>query len=413
MNSSKKNRPGLKKILSVALMGTVCLTAAVSVAAMSKTVTVTDGDKTLTINTINSDTESILRNTGITLGEDDKLVRTDDGSNGINISILRAANVDKSEKEDVKFNETSVAEALLTAGMTLSENESVSLAALESSEVETEIVLKKVKINVNLRGKEMSKEVPEGTVKEALKYLNITLGKKDIINVDVEDKVEDDMSIEIKKVEYKTETRVETIGFETVYEQTETLYEGESSVKTEGQEGERTIVEKKKLVNGEVESVETVSTTVTKNPVDQVVLTGTAQRVAARVTSNGSLTVNETAQTITDSIGREVSYTNVLTGSGTAYYAPAGSWTATGRTARPGVVAVNPNIIPYGTIMYIVSNDGEIDYGYAVAGDTGGGLMDNLIIVDLFYNTFDECCIFGRRDVTIYILDGVSEDITY
>ena len=108
-----------------------------------------------------------------------------------------------------------------------------------------------------------------------------------------------------------------------------------------------------------------------------------------------------------------MNYTRVLTGSGTAYYAPAGALTATGRLARYGVVAVDPDIIPYGSILYIVSNDGQVVYGYAVAGDTGGALWAGTAIVDLYYNTYDECCQFGRRDVTIYVLEGVSEDITY
>ena len=80
---------------------------------------------------------------------------------------------------------------------------------------------------------------------------------------------------------------------------------------------------------------------------------------------------------------------------------------------KKDVVAVDPDIIPYGSILYIVSNDGQVVYGYAVAGDTGGALWAGTAIVDLYYNTYDECCQFGRRDVTIYVLEGVSEDITY
>ena len=59
--------------------------------------------------------------------------------------------------------------------------------------------------------------------------------------------------------------------------------------------------------------------------------------------------------------------------------------------------------------LYIVSNDGEIIYGEAVAGDTGGALMDGSAIVDLYYPTYDECCVFGRRDVTIYVLEWGNE----
>ena len=151
----------------------------------------------------------------------------------------------------------------------------------------------------------------------------------------------------------------------------------------------------------------------TKQPVDEVILNGTKEYVSQVYTNSGYVSANETENILTDVNGNQVHYTNVLTGSGTAYYAPAGALTATGRLARYGVVAVDPDIIPYGSILYIVSNDGEVVYGYAVAGDTGGALWAGTAIVDLYYNTYDECCQFGRRDVTIYVLDGVSEDITY
>lgn len=66
-------------------------------------------------------------------------------------------------------------------------------------------------------------------------------------------------------------------------------------------------------------------------------------------------------------------------------------------------MAVNPNIIPYGTKMYIVSEDGFV-YGYATAIDTGGALMDGSAIVDVYYPTYDDCVVFGRRNVYVYIL---------
>ena len=69
-----------------------------------------------------------------------------------------------------------------------------------------------------------------------------------------------------------------------------------------------------------------------------------------------------------------------------------------------GVIAVNPNIIPYGTKMYVTSPDGSVVYGYGVAGDTGGACMAGDIIADLCYNTIEECSQIGRREMVIYIL---------
>ena len=109
--------------------------------------------------------------------------------------------------------------------------------------------------------------------------------------------------------------------------------------------------------------------------------------------------------TLIDHKGNSISYTSVLTGSATAYTASPGSHTSTGAVAQRGRVAVNPNIIPYGTKLYIASPDGSYVYGYAVAADTGGALSSGSALVDLFYDTLSECYKFGRRTMNVYILE--------
>jgi 3D (Asp-Asp-Asp) domain-containing protein len=74
-----------------------------------------------------------------------------------------------------------------------------------------------------------------------------------------------------------------------------------------------------------------------------------------------------------------------------------GNWTATGRLARRGVVAVDPSVIPLGTRVYVEG------YGYALAADTGG--MIKGLRIDLCYNTYQEAMQFGRHVVTVYLLD--------
>ncbi len=412
-----KKSSSLKKAISIALIGTVCLTAAAAVAMTSKTVTVTDGEKTVTINTISSDAESILEKTGVVLGENDKLVCTENSENSVNISVLRAFNVDVIDgktKKTLTFNEGTVADAIKAAGLTISKSDSVSLSQNTPLEPDMEITIARFfTINVNLRGEKLSKEVPSGTVADALAYLDIKLDKDDVVSVNLGTEVSEDMNIRIDKVTYKETTKTEKVAYNTVYKDTDDMYAGESSVETEGADGERTIVIREKYINGELESSKETKNEITKQPVDEVILNGTKEYVSQVYTNSGYVSANETENILTDVNGNQVHYTNVLTGSGTAYYAPAGALTATGRLARYGVVAVDSDIIPYGSILYIVSNDGEVVYGYAVAGDTGGALWAGTAIVDLYYNTYDECCQFGRRDVTIYVLDGVSEDITY
>ena len=418
MDKKKTNRLSVtKKAIAVAVMGTMCLSAAVSVAAMSKTVTVTDGDQVVTINTINPQTDVILEKTGISLNENDKLIRTESESSDISISILRAFNVDVVDgktKKTLTFNDGTVADAIKAAGLTLSKNDSVSFSRETSLEPDMEIKIARFyTVNVNVKGNKITKEVPAGTVANALEYLDIKLDKNDVVSVDINKEVTENMDIVINSVTYKDVKTTESIAYSTKYQNSDDMYIGETSTIQAGVNGERTIVTREKYINGKLDSSSQVSNEITKQPVDEIIAQGTKEYVSQVYTNSGSISVNESANVLTDVNGNQVNYTRVLTGSGTAYYAPAGALTATGRLARYGVVAVDPDIIPYGSILYIVSNDGQVVYGYAVAGDTGGALWAGTAIVDLYYNTYDECCQFGRRDVTIYVLEGVSEDITY
>lgn len=104
-----------------------------------------------------------------------------------------------------------------------------------------------------------------------------------------------------------------------------------------------------------------------------------------------------------DENGIPLNYSYKLSGKATAYNM--GTTTATGTSVHPGVVAVNPNIIPYGSKMYIVASDGSgYVYGYASAEDTGGFIYwDNAPIVDMYVNSYSDACYWGNRPVTVYV----------
>lgn len=410
MNNQKQNRfKGLKKAVSIFAMGTICVATAVSVAAFSKTVTVTDGTKKTTVNTLSPDTSDILNKSGTTLGKNDKLVLTEDSGSNAEISILRAFNVDSLNGNNANIlaaNEGTVAQAVKAAGMTISANDKVSLSSNTQRIPDTKIQISEwYSVNFNIRGKKSVKQVPAGTVQEALDFLGVKMGKNDVLNVSKDKKISDNFNITVQTVTHKDVESTETISYKTINKDTSELYKGETKVDTDGENGVRTIVTRETYINGKLSSKKEVSNKITKEAVNEVVLNGTAEKVSKVQTNSGSISVNETDKKLTDVNGKTVSYSRVLTGSGTAYTAPAGASTSTGRLAQYGVVAVNPNVIPYGSNLYIVSNDGEIVYGYAVAGDTGGAMMAGDAICDLYYPTFDDCSVFGRRDITIYVLN--------
>ncbi|WP_094606482.1 hypothetical protein SPSIL_046250 [Sporomusa silvacetica DSM 10669] len=77
-----------------------------------------------------------------------------------------------------------------------------------------------------------------------------------------------------------------------------------------------------------------------------------------------------------------------------------GDKTFLGTTVRPGVVAVDPNVIPLGSRVYIKYPDGTGHY--ATAEDTGGAIKGNRI--DVALDSVDEAYDFGIKNAKIYML---------
>ena len=91
--------------------------------------------------------------------------------------------------------------------------------------------------------------------------------------------------------------------------------------------------------------------------------------------------------------------------SSTAYTASAGSMTASGLVVKRNpngisTVSVDPNVIPFGTYLYIEG------YGYAVAADKGSAIQGNE--VDVFFTSNSECNNWGRQNVKVIILGDES-----
>lgn len=71
--------------------------------------------------------------------------------------------------------------------------------------------------------------------------------------------------------------------------------------------------------------------------------------------------------------------------------------TSSGTLVRHGVIAVDPNVIPLGTRVFIPG------YGEAVAEDVGGSIIGHRI--DVAFDTHEEALAFGRQDLEIIIID--------
>lgn len=291
------------------------------------------------------------------------------------------------------------------AGFALSDNDTYAVNGADSPVREIEII-RAFDMKVIDGGAEKTVSAVSGTVAEALENAGIALPEgEDKINVSLDSEVDENITIIIDRVKYVTQTKTKAVTYKTVTKKDPNLAEGKTKVSVKGVNGEKKITTVKKYVNGKLTDTD-VKEKLTKKAIDKVVLKGAKKATVQKNASAKITTVSENkgGRTITVN-GRKISYSKVLTGSGTAYTARKGSLTATGKTVKVGRVAVDPRKIPYGTRLYIVSADGRYTYGYAVAADTGGALRSGRALVDLFYNTERECVSFGRRQVKVYILD--------
>lgn len=303
-------------------------------------------------------------------------------------------------KQKVNVARGTVADALNSAKVILGTKQAVSPAP--NTPLEENMIIKisdGAKVTITADGKTRATVAPLGNIAQAIKETGCSIGRDDVCNYDFGDLITEGIDIRLQRVTYKDVTESEEIPFDTVTKIDSDLDEGETRVETDGENGVKDITKRVKYIDGEETDSEIISENVTKKPVDRVVLEGqpeTPQTADFGSSSDGCTFVDEN--------GNTVSYSRIITGSGTAYTAAPGACTATGVPAYQGGVAVNPNIIPYGTRLYIEASDGSYVYGYATAVDTGGALMSGSAIVDLFYPTYDQCVNFGRRNVNIYVL---------
>ncbi len=373
-------------------------------AARQATVTVDGAPKSVRF-FLDGGTDAILKKAGVTLEKDSLLSRSDDGGSvSITIRTPRRVTVaaDGEERTVLLHSGDTAGDALKAAGVAAGADDKVeaSQAAGPLKDGARVEVVRGLRVSVSADGRTTDSVVYGGTVAQALAGAGVAVDSDDVLSAGPQEAVRDGMKIAVTRVEYKDVTEVRPVPYRTVTQKDASLAAGKTVEKKAGQNGEKTVVTRRKLVGGKATESAVVRETVTKQPVDRVVAVGTkAAAKAARKYGTASISAGGT---LTDHNGRQVAYKKLLQGRCSTY--TGGGTTSTGRKAAFGLVAVNPKIIPYGSRLYICSPDGRIVYGYAVAADTGGAAMRNIIIADLYFDTYRECTRIGTRTMNVYVL---------
>lgn len=216
------------------------------------------------------------------------------------------------------------------------------------------------------------------TVAEVLASQQIELQEADRVNLDQNARLQSGDQIIITRRTQEVQVAEEAVPFQTERQPDANLYTGTTKVLTPGVEGKATIKTTVIYENGkEVDRKQ--EREVAQAPVNQVVAYGTKNRPVVVASRSGA---NFTAS-------------KVLNMQASAYSMP-GQRTATGTITGHGTIAVDPNVIPLGTKMYIEG------YGYGVACDVGGAIKGNRI--DMHFDTYEQAIQFGRRTVKVYII---------
>ncbi len=166
--------------------------------------------------------------------------------------------------------------------------------------------------------------------------------------------------------------------------------------------GEKVLTYRDEYVNGVLTKHETVSEKVTRQPVPSLTLQGASVSMSA---INGAKYTD-----IMIAGNAPTSYERLITGYCTAYNFKKGCWGASGMYLSQGFVAVDPEVIPYGSLLYITNSDGSFVYGWAIAADFCEAASWGWISADLFFDTYEESVLFGKHTMNIYIVKQLYRD---
>lgn len=291
---------------------------------------------------------------------------------------------------------TNPAEVLDQAGVELEEGDTY---VTQPGDGVSEITIQRSQqITINNCGEEIQTISYGETLGGLLNRLGITVQGDHSVSMAMDTLTYDGMTVYIDRIVEVEETYTVDIPYETVICYDPTMAEGQQEVLVEGVTGQVSCLANVVYVDA-VESSRTIlEETVVQQPVDEIIAIGTGTSAPQQgLTIGDGFIVTETGEVLTYYKAEEFKTTAY-----TKTDAGCDDITATGTYARVGAVAVDPKVIPYGTRMFIVSNDGEYVYGIATAEDCGGGIKGNHI--DLYFDTTAECFQYGVRDCTVYFL---------
>ncbi len=226
-------------------------------------------------------------------------------------------------------------------------------------------------------------QFPPMTVEAFLRQAGCTLGGDDYTSLPPDTLITDGMALSVIRVTYEESREVVSLPYDTIYVDSQTIPRGSTERISYGTAGVAEQEQRRRYENGILTHTEVLSENIIEAPVDEQLYLGIGGYVSG--------------------VDGTFSYSHYLDVTATFYggYDEV-RYTYSGTIAREGVIAVDPDVIPLRTKVYVKGSYG--DYGVCYADDIGGGIKGNHIDIfqDADYETLME---YGFRHMRVYFLD--------
>ncbi|ECQ0637170.1 DUF348 domain-containing protein [Listeria monocytogenes] len=340
-----------------------------------------------------------LDEAGIKVSERDEIApgKNAEIKDGMEIKYLPARQItinDNGTKKDVWSTKANVADLLKDENITTRPQDVLNVALDTKLKNGLEVNINRaIQLSLQNGAKKDTVWTTKTKVSDLLAEKNIKLDQDDRVSPAKDSNLKEKMTVEVTYVNSKAEKKNEQVKFETVYKEDDSLNKGVEKVVQEGKNDEKVVEYKVTFENGKEKKRDVIKENVTSKKTDKVVVRGTKEKVVATPVSNVSTPSTTSSSSSTPSGGKTYRMeSTAYSGGGTTAY-------GINLSANPGlkVIAVDPRIIPLGSKVWVEG------YGEAIAGDTGGAIKGN--IVDVYFPNESQCYSWGRRMVTVKVLN--------
>jgi 3D (Asp-Asp-Asp) domain-containing protein len=304
--------------------------------------------------------------------------------------------MDGQDSRTLQTEAATVNELLSEAGILLGEKDliSPSLGTPLSEDLVIQIS-RAIPLTVVVDGQTYAIFSSPGTTSAALTQAGISLGELDMVTPALDTPLNAGDTLNVVHVREEVIVFDEQVPYQTIYQPSDELDLDTKAILSSGVPGIKRQSTRIRYEDGVEVSREFEGEWIEQEPVNEVIGYGT------RITTNVIDTPEGPREYWRVVHMRVTAYTAASSGKSPDH--PSYGITASGRPAGTGIVAVDPNVIPFRSEVYVPG------YGVGFAGDTGGGVKG--LWIDLGYDEDELQTWNGYTDV--YYLTPIPAEINY